>query len=143
MSWRLSGFLEGEKMTDVLERRREKRLRYHWPVWFSEDFSGMLLQGQMVDVSSGGAAFTCCIGSKCPDPGQNITTRFSVPRYLPDTSFDVNDYIRTGSVCRIDCLPNGLRRVAVQFQNPLPFRPGEQPWCPATEEPACTETVMA
>jgi len=131
-------FFEGEKMTDISERRREKRLRYHWPVWFAENFNGILSQGQMVDVSSGGAAFTCVADNTCPNPGQNITARFSVPRYLPDTSFDVSDYVRTGSVCRIDFLPNDLRRVAVRFQQPLPFHPGEQPWCPATSEPALT-----
>ena len=48
----------GFRMEAVTERRREQRLRYHWPVWFAEDFNEMLLQGQMVDVSSGGAAFT-------------------------------------------------------------------------------------
>ena len=31
------------------ERRREQRLRYHWPVWFAEDFNRTLTQGQMVD----------------------------------------------------------------------------------------------
>jgi hypothetical protein len=129
-------------MTDTSERRREKRLRYHWPVWFAEDFNGILSQGQMVDVSSGGAAFTCVADNTCPNPGQNITARFSVPRYLPDTSFDVNDYVRTGSVCRIDFLPNNLRRVAVRFQQPLPFHPGEQPWCPSTSEPSPAEPAL-
>ncbi len=60
-------------MTD--ERRREQRLRYHWPVWFAEDFNKMLSQGQMVDVSSGGAAFTCHADGSCPHPGQEMTAR--------------------------------------------------------------------
>ena len=110
------------------ERRREQRLRCHWPVWFAEDFNGMLSQGQMVDVSSGGTAFTCFADRGCPNMGQRITTRFSVPFYYPDESFDVNEFIRAGSICRIDHLPNGLRRVAIQFSNPLPFKPGEQPF---------------
>jgi len=138
----LQSYYEGEKMTDISERRREKRLRYHWPVWFAENFNGILSQGQMVDVSSGGAAFTCVADNTCPNPGQNITARFSVPRYLPDTSFDVNDYVRTGSVCRIDFLPNNLRRVAVRFQQPLPFRPGEQPWTPSNSEPSPAEAAL-
>ena len=41
------------QMENTLERRREKRLRYNWPVWFAEDFNAVLSQGQMVDVSSG------------------------------------------------------------------------------------------
>jgi hypothetical protein len=113
-------------MINMPERRREKRLRYHWPVWFAEDFNDILSQGQMVDVSSSGAAFTCYADKSCPWPGQHITARFSVPNYRPDASFDVSDFIRRGNVCRIDNLSNGLRRVAIHFFAPLPFKPGEQ-----------------
>ncbi len=108
------------------ERRRERRLRYHWPVWFAEDFAGMLHQGQMVDVCSGGAAFTCYANRGCPGPGQHITARFSVPCHHPDDSFDIADLIRSGSVSRVDHLNAGLRRVAMSFFEPLPFKPGEQ-----------------
>ncbi len=52
-------------MESGMERRREARLQYSWPVWFAEDFDDILTQGQMVDVSSGGAAFTC-YADKCP-----------------------------------------------------------------------------
>ncbi|MFH1370429.1 MAG: PilZ domain-containing protein [Planctomycetota bacterium] len=113
-------------MEGTPERRREQRLRYHWPVWFAEDFSGILSQGQMVDVSSGGAAFTCYEDNSCPWLGQHITARFSVPQYQQDDSFDIADFIRAGHVCRVDGLNAGLRRVAVRFFEPLPFRPGEQ-----------------
>ena len=41
------------------ERRMEQRLRYHWPIWFAEDFDEELSQGQMVNISSRAAAFTC------------------------------------------------------------------------------------
>ena len=112
-------------MQDTSERRRESRLRYHWPVWFAENFAGLLSQGQMVDVSSGGAAFTCCSDKGCPYPGQNITTRFSVPYYHEDDRFDISDFVRAGQVCRIDQIGNGLSRVAMKFHEPLPFRPGE------------------
>ncbi|MHC4623497.1 MAG: PilZ domain-containing protein [Planctomycetota bacterium] len=113
-------------MDENTERRRESRLRYHWPVWFAEDFNGMLAQGQMVDVSSGGAAFTCFADDNCPCPGQHITARFSVPCFGPDDSFDMADFVRSGHVCRIDEISRFSRRVAVQFAEPLPFRPGEQ-----------------
>jgi hypothetical protein len=122
-------------MEEMAERRREQRLRYQWPVWFAEDFNGILSQGQMVDISSGGAAFTCFADRGSPYAGQQITARFSVPHYLPDESLHINDYVRSGCVCRIDPLPNGLRRVAVRFSNPLPFRPGEQTWMPSNCEP--------
>ncbi len=117
-------------MTDMTERRgeterrREKRLRYNWPVWFAEDFNDVLVQAQMVDISSGGAAFTC-YADKCPYDGQHITTRFSVPRYGEDASFDLENFVRHGRICRVDQLSPFIRRVAVQFSEPLPFKPGE------------------
>jgi hypothetical protein len=81
----------------------------------------------MVDVSSGGAAFTCYADAGCPWPGQHITARFSVPRYQPENDFDVTDFIRTGYIFRIDDVNHGLRRVVLRFFEPLPFSPGEQP----------------
>ena len=108
------------------ERRRENRLRYSWPVWFAEDFDGTLTQGQMVDVSSGGAAFTCYSHDNCPYPGQEITARFSVPHFAADDSFQMQNYVNRGRVCRVDSENNFLRRIAVQFADTLPFRPGEQ-----------------
>ena len=41
------------------ERRSEQRLNYHRAMWFGNDFNETVLQGRMVDVSSGGMAFTC------------------------------------------------------------------------------------
>lgn len=108
------------------ESRTEERLRYHWPIWFSEDLNGELLQGQMADLSSQAAAFTCYVTDACPDLGQHIAARFSVPRYGEDGSFDMVDFVRSGHVCRIDGVNNMLRRIAIQFNEPLPFRPGEQ-----------------
>jgi hypothetical protein len=112
-------------MAELIERRQEKRLRYHWPVWFAEDFGAILAQGQMVDISSGGAAFTCYT-QECPAEGQAITARFSIPQYGTDASFDLSNFIRTGEVCRVEELNPYLRRVAVKFAKPLPFKPGEQ-----------------
>ena len=114
-------------MDNKSERRKEKRLRYHWPVWFAEDFNEILSQGQMVDISSGGAAFTCHADESCPYPGQQITARFSVPLYQPENYFHVTNFIRTGYISRIDDVNNGIRRVVLRFFEPLPFSPGEQP----------------
>jgi hypothetical protein len=114
-------------MDDLAERRRERRLRYQWPVWFAEDFSEMLTQGQMVDVCSSGAAFTCSGNESCPWPGQHITARFSVPRFRAQAEFDIADFIRNGYVCRVDRLDAGQRRIAIRFFEALPFKPGEQP----------------
>ena len=112
-------------MAELTERRREKRLRYHWPVWFAEDFNSILAQGQMVDISSAGAAFTC-YAQECPQTGQAITARFSIPQYGSDDSFGLSNFIRTGQVCRVEELNPFLRRVAMTFAKPLPFKPGEQ-----------------
>lgn len=109
-------------MESGTERRREARLRYSWPVWFAEDFDDILTQGQMVDVSSGGAAFTC-YADQCPSSGEHITTRFSVPKFEDDDSYDLANFIRDGRICRIDDLGPYVRRVAVQFAEPLPFSP--------------------
>ena len=113
-------------MDETLDRRREQRLRYHWPVWFAEDFDEILSQGQMVDVSSEGAAFTCYADEANPYDGQQVTARFSVPRFQTDDSFGMASFTRTGKICRVDNMNNFLSRVAVQFYEPLPFKPGEQ-----------------
>jgi hypothetical protein len=113
-------------MTTSSERRTERRLNYHWPIWFAEDFRGELSQGQMTDISSRAAAFTCYADERCPHPGQYVTARFSVPRYGPDESFDLTDFVRSGRVCRVDGVNCALRRVVFQFTEPLPFHPGEQ-----------------
>ena len=111
---------------DATERRTEQRLRYHWPVWFAEDFNGLLSQGQMVDISSRAGAFTCRADQSCPQPGQNITARFSVPQFAAGDAFDMADFIRSGQICRVDEVNDFVRRVAIQFADPLPFEPGEQ-----------------
>ena len=113
-------------MDKIMERRSEQRLSYHWPVWFAEDFDDSLLQGQMVDVSSGGAAFTCHAEGDYYYEGQELTTRFSIPCFGCDDSFEMANFVRSGRVCRVDNVNNFVRRIAVQFAEPLPFKPGEQ-----------------
>jgi len=108
------------------ERRTEHRLRYHWPIWFAEDFDQELTQGQMIDISSRAAAFTCYADYSCPYLGQQITARFSIPHYGSDDSFDMENFIRSGHIYRVDDVNNFLRRIAIQFAEPLPFKPGEQ-----------------
>jgi hypothetical protein len=113
-------------MNKTDERRTEQRLRYYWPIWFAENFDDTLSQGQMVDVSSRGAAFTCHANNDCPYPGQHITARFSVPQYGSDDSFDMANFTRSAHVCRVQDVNSFLRKIAVQFAEPLPFKPGEQ-----------------
>jgi hypothetical protein len=42
--------------------------------------------------------------------------------------------VRSGSVCRVEEINSFLRRVAVQFSDELPFRPGEQEAMTADDE---------
>ncbi len=108
------------------ERRKSMRLHFRWPVWFAENFNETLLQGQMQDVSSSGMAFTCNTNEGHIYIGQNITIRFSVPRFGADDSFGVADFIRSGHICKVDHVNNNLRRIALQFSEQLPFDPAEE-----------------
>ena len=113
-------------MDENSDRRTEHRLRYYWPIWFAENFDHALTQGQMVDVCSKGAAFTCYVDQDSPCPGQEQTIRFSVPRFESDDSFGMVSFTRTGRICRVDNSNPFLRKIAMQFAEPLPFKPGEQ-----------------
>ena len=58
------------------ERRREQRLRYFWPVWYSADGSLDIQQGRMVDLCSGGVSFLAPLGTQ-PEVGDHIWLRSS------------------------------------------------------------------
>ena len=122
--WAVDGSSTAKEKQD--ERRIEQRLRYHWPVWFAEDFDDALLQGQMVDVSSGGAAFTYYPQDSSLHADQYITTKFSVPSFGEAESFEMASFVRKAHVCRVENVNDYLRKVAVRFSDPLPFKPGEQ-----------------
>ena len=113
-------------MEEANERRREERLRYQWPVWFSQDFSKAVSQGLMVDVSSGGVAFTCNADENCPQLGQRLVTRFSIPRLEEGDSSATTSFTRRGHVCRTDKVNRFVRRIAVQFDEALSLKPAEQ-----------------
>ena len=108
------------------ERRTEQRLRYSLPVWFAEYPKEPLAQGQMVDISSRGASFISYTHNSCPSFGQHITACLKVPNYHPDHSCDIENFTRTAHVCRVDRVYTHWRRVAVQFTESLPFKPGEK-----------------
>ncbi len=108
------------------ELRTEHRLLYRWPIWFTDESTGVLKQGQMVDITSEAAAFTCYAYEICLFPSQQITTQFSVPLCGLDGSFAIRNFTRAGYTYRIDPINKVLYRVTTQFIEPLPFRPGEQ-----------------
>ena len=112
-------------MDDNSERRREDRLGYQWPVWFSEDFTQTMSQGLMVDVASGGIAFICDSDSENLSEGKHLTIRFSIPRFEGDDPTATVSVTRTGDICRIERLQDGSRRIAIEFDVPLAIRPAE------------------
>jgi hypothetical protein len=80
----------------------------------------------MVDVSSKGMALLYHADKNCPQPDQFITTNFGVPHFDSDDSFDTVFFNRIGRVCRVDNLSSKVNRIAIQFAEPLFFKPGEQ-----------------
>ncbi|MHC4203629.1 MAG: PilZ domain-containing protein [Planctomycetota bacterium] len=113
-------------MGKTREQRKEKRLRYRWHARFSSNPKQKPLSGQMVDVSSKGMALLYHADKNCPKPDQFITANFGVPYFDSDDSFETVLFNRIGRVCRIDNLTSKVNRIAVQFAEPLSFKPGEQ-----------------
>ncbi len=107
------------------DRRRESRIEYQWPVWFSEDFAHAMSQGLMVDISSGGICFQYGIGDALLQVDQHLTVRFSIPRFQGDDPTATVSITRTGHIRRIDAPQDGQCRVALEFDIPLALRPSE------------------
>lgn len=112
-------------MDKIQDKRREERLPYEWPVWFAEDFTQAVSQGLMVDIASGGIAFTCENDENCPHQGQRLVTRFSIPRVDGDEGSGVTSITRGGKVCRVDYVSSAVCRVAIEFDEPLSVHPYE------------------
>ena len=108
-------------------RRAEQRLRYRWPVRFTTNpEQKQPFSGQLVDVSSRGMAMLFHADKSCPRPDQPVTADFGVPYFDSHGSFDTVFFSRAGRVCRVDSLSSRVNRVALQFAEPLFFKPGEQ-----------------
>jgi len=108
-------------MDKTKERRKEKRLPYALSVWFAEDFSKTVSLGVIVDISSSGMAFSCSADESRPHLGQQLTTRFNIPRFGTDDRSDMKSFTRTGHVCRVEDINNNMCHVAIQFDDPPPF----------------------
>jgi hypothetical protein len=115
-------------MEQYTERRREPRLDYRWPIWYSHDFAETISEGVMVDISSKAIAFECPTGRMQPRPEQHLTIRFSIPRFEGEDPTATVTITRIGRVCRVDDKAHGICRVAVEFDTPLSLRPGESDW---------------
>jgi hypothetical protein len=113
-------------MESVKEQRKEQRLHYDWPIRFAKDFDEPLCMGEMVDVSSYYAAFTCKADTNCPYTGQEIRALFNVPRFGRSSNYDMASYNRLGRIYRVDEVNEHIKKVVIQFAKPLYFKPGEQ-----------------
>jgi hypothetical protein len=113
-------------MGKIREHRSEKRLRYRWHARFALNPNQKPLSGQMVDISSRGMALLYHAKKNCPQTDQVITANFGVPYFDSDDSFETVFFNRIGRVCRVDSLTSKVNRIAVQFAEPLFFKPGEQ-----------------
>ena len=108
------------------EHRKEQRLKYRQPIWFSNELSKALSQGQTFDISSKGISFNCYSQDSCLYPRQEISTRFSVPCINANKKLEMQNFTRKGRICRIDSGKGSLDKIAIQFTDSLPFKPGEQ-----------------
>ena len=107
------------------DRRRELRLSHRSHISFAGSSEKELIEAKMRDVSSGGMSFACRTNSDYLQLGSEITTHFSVPRFNIDRSFDKIKFTRTGLIRRVDKIDPALYCIALQFANPLPFKPAE------------------
>ena len=113
-------------MKQASERRSEQRLRYRWPVRFAGDAHQAPAPGQIIDISSGGMGLLCRADESCPQLGQPIRASFGVPHFDSEGSFDTVLFNRMGRVCRVADVDRSIRFIALQFGEPLFFKPGEQ-----------------
>lgn len=105
------------------ERRAEPRLRYLWPLWYSQDGNLDVQQGRMVDLSSGGASFLASHADH-PQPGDEVWVRGSYP-ILEDGAFGMASFTTMGRVLRAERAQAMQRRIAVRFKSPLEQIPVE------------------
>jgi hypothetical protein len=122
-----TAYLKQFKQTKFNERRREQRLYYRRPMWYFESFNKTLYKGQMLDVSSGGMGFSCSvIEENTLMTKQQITARLDVPHLNTNGSYEMVRFDRVGRICRIEKVNSPIHRIALQFAQPLPFKPAEQ-----------------
>ena len=115
----------------VNEYHREQRLNYNWPMWFSKKpekrfTDAKCFEGQMVNISSVGVIFRCGVEENNLHVGQRIKMRFRVPRFGWFEPFSILLTTHTGRICRVYDVNNLWRQIAIKFEEPLFFKPGEQ-----------------
>ncbi|MFC1677402.1 PilZ domain-containing protein [Planctomycetota bacterium] len=105
-----------------IEKRKEQRLSCDEKMQFSNAITPTSSKGRLIDVSSGGAAFTTELETQLPRIGDSILVRIKLP--LPGR--DADDFVRRGYVRQVGNTDDSLHRVAVEFAKPLPYKPVEK-----------------
>ena len=115
------------KQTRFNERRREQRIYYIRQMRYFKSLNKSRQKVQKVDISSNGKGFTCSMSNQnLLAARQKITTRLDVPLFCKDGSYDMVRFDRTGQIRRVEKLNNSIHRIALEFTQPLPFKPAEQ-----------------
>jgi len=84
------------------------------------------MTGQMFDLSSRAMAMLFYANESCPHADDSITVTFDVPRFDSEGALGATSHSCIGRVTRLDNLNSRVNRIAVEFTEQLPFRPGEQ-----------------
>jgi hypothetical protein len=112
-------------MVNKADRRKERRLPIHWPIWFSDGSDATSIPAEMINISSEGMGFICDDDKYCPKTNRSILLHFSVPRFLPDGTSKMVNFTRIGAVLHIIQLEDSYCRISIQFTEPIDFKPGE------------------
>ena len=105
----------------MADKRKAERSHYDVQVCFGAEPDQTNSKGQMVDISSSGMAFRCPADENCPQTGQHLVTRFSIPNFEREASSEKTDFMRNASVVRVNNIDDNLRLIAVQFEKAPPF----------------------
>ncbi|MHC4122038.1 MAG: hypothetical protein ACYSSI_00560 [Planctomycetota bacterium] len=103
------------------ERRKEQRLYCKEQILFVYGFMLTSSGGQLVDVSSCWAAFTCSLNAAPPGIGETMLVRLKIPH--PNSG--ATDFARRAYTRRVDNIDNSSYRIVIQFAKPLPYKPVE------------------
>jgi hypothetical protein len=107
------------------EKRRHRRVRYSWPLFFGYEETGQMFRGQVFDVSRSGASFTLN-QNDCPPLGHTVLTRFSYPHDATNM-FDMDSYFYWATVVRCDDIGYGKRKVSLELHRHLESDPIGEP----------------
>jgi len=109
-------------MTVAVEQRNEQRLYVDWPIWFAEDYGKTFYCGRILAISSTAVSLSCYLTKKSLPSGKQITVYFQIPHFGLDDYSDIVNFTQVGCIIRIDTMDRNFCRIAIRFDEPLPFK---------------------